>query len=277
MPGIEKETTVVFWSDKTLRGKGQSLVQPYREERVQHGAYELSVGSEAYITTEGKKSKVTPDTPVKIPPGQFGLLITREVVVVPIKAIAFISIRAGTKFRGLVNVSGFHVDPGYNDRLMFSVYNAGSQDIILDYDQPVFLIWFADLDEDTEKPYPPRTGEPRGISADDIMKIQGEVASPAELKKEIESLKTELKEEFHITEQSRLYNRGLLTVILSLVVTLIASILGWIIIKPTFDKTSPTPLPASQTAPTTEVAPGPSNGHEKQPDLLKSKSGNKGV
>jgi dCTP deaminase len=134
---------------------------------------------------------VTPDTPITIPAGQFGLLITREVVTVPNKAIAFISIRAGTKFRGLVNVSGFHVDPGYNDRLMFSVYNAGSRDIALDYDQPVFLIWFADLDDNTEKPYPPRHGAPRCISADDIMKIQGEVASPGELKKQIDDLKAE--------------------------------------------------------------------------------------
>jgi hypothetical protein len=39
-----KEMAVAFWSDKTLRAKGESLVQPYRPERVQHGAYELSVG-----------------------------------------------------------------------------------------------------------------------------------------------------------------------------------------------------------------------------------------
>ncbi len=132
---------MAFWSDKTVKEKGAELISPYREERVRHGAYELSVGAEAYITSkDGKKSKVTADSPITIPPGQFGLLITREVVTVPKNAIAFISIHAGTKFRGLVNVSGFHVDPGYNDTLMFSVYNAGSQNIVLDYDQAVFLI-----------------------------------------------------------------------------------------------------------------------------------------
>jgi dCTP deaminase len=123
-----------FWSDKTLRARGEQLIEPYRADRVKQGAYELSVGGEAYITSEkGKKSKVAQDTPITIPPGQFGLLITREIVTAPIKAIAFISIREGTKFRGLVNVSGFHVDPGYNDRLMFSVYNAGSQNIVLNF------------------------------------------------------------------------------------------------------------------------------------------------
>ena len=51
--------------------------------------------------------------PFTIPPGQFAFLLTEEVVSVPPDALAFISIRAKTKFRGLVNVSGFHVDPGY--------------------------------------------------------------------------------------------------------------------------------------------------------------------
>jgi len=210
-----------FWSDKTLRARGEQLIEPYRVDRVKQGAYELSVGGEAYITSEkGKKSKVAPDTPITIPPGQFGLLITQEIVKVPIRAIAFISIRAGTKFRGLVNVSGFHVDPGYNDRLMFSVYNAVSQYIVLDYDQPLFLIWFADLDDDTENPYRPRQGEPRGIGGDDIMRIQGEVASPAELKQQLDDLKMEVDKKFHTTEQTRLFNRGLIMLLLGIAVTI---------------------------------------------------------
>ncbi|HYT93229.1 MAG TPA: hypothetical protein VEL76_31210, partial [Gemmataceae bacterium] len=243
---------------------GPQLISPYRKERVRHGAYELSVGEEAYITSgDGKKSKVAADTPITIPPGQFGLLITREVVTVPEKAIAFISIRAGTKFRGLVNVSGFHVDPGYNNRLMFSVYNAGSQNIVLDYDQAVFLIWYADLDRITENPYPEREGEPRGISADDMMKIQGEVASPAELKKQLDDLKQELQNQvvelkseiatkFHTVDQSRLINRWLLTVL----VTALISIGATLYIRGLFDsaKDGKSNIPSATQNPT--PAPG---------------------
>jgi dUTPase len=66
-----------------------------------------------------------------IPPGQFAFLLTEEVVSVPADALAFISVRARTKFRGLVNVSGFHVDPGYRGQLTFSVFNAGPAPIHL--------------------------------------------------------------------------------------------------------------------------------------------------
>lgn len=217
---------MAFWNSQTLEERGTQLIDPFRSERVKHAAYELSIGAEAYIPSDGKKSKIEPGSPITIPPGQFGLLITREVITVPKNAIAFISIRAGTKFRGLVNVSGFHVDPGYSDRLMFSVYNAGSQAIVLDYDQPVFMIWYADLEGVDKTPYDPRDGEPRGIKADDMMKIQGDLASPAELKKQIDDLKqqvehqaVELKSEiatkFHTVEQSRLINRWLLTVLVT--------------------------------------------------------------
>jgi hypothetical protein len=38
--------------------------------------------------------------------------------------MAFISMRTAFKFKGLVNISGFHVDPGYKGKLIFAVFNA---------------------------------------------------------------------------------------------------------------------------------------------------------
>src|SRR5208337_5222667 len=81
-----------------------------------------------------------------VPPGQFAFLLTEERVTIPPNAIAFISVRAGVKFRGLVNVSGFHVDPGYHGRLVFSVFNAGPAPVHLQRGDDCFLIWYADLD-----------------------------------------------------------------------------------------------------------------------------------
>jgi dCTP deaminase len=49
----------------------------------------------------------------------------------------------------LVNVSGFHVDPGYHGQLTFAVFNAGPVPIHLKRGQPIFLIWYASLDRET--------------------------------------------------------------------------------------------------------------------------------
>jgi dCTP deaminase len=222
-----------FWSSQTLRAKipADQLVVPYDPSRVVHSAYEMGVGSEAFVTSNpSDKTQVVAGAKIVIPAGQFGLLVTRETIHIPANAIAFISIRAGIKFQGLVNVSGFHVDPGYRGQLKFAVYNAGSRTIVLDQDQRVFMIWFADLDHPDDNPYPDRAPAPNVITADDVSRIQGEVASPAVLKKQIDELKAELDKKFHATEQTRLFNRGLIMLLIGIVVTVAVGL-----IKPYFD------------------------------------------
>ena len=193
-----------FWSSETVKTRvpAQGLIEPYDPQRVMRGAYELSVGPEAYTTTStGERTKLGEDERIVIPPGQFGLLVTKEVVGVPSDAIAFLSIKSTIKLQGLVNVSGFHVDPGYKNTLKFAVYNAGPQDIYLDQEQPMFLIWYAALDQVTADVYVPRPGLSKNITAEDVKRIAGDVASPAELKKQIDEIKTDYDKRLQAVEQ----------------------------------------------------------------------------
>jgi dCTP deaminase len=222
---------MAFWRSETLKARipEQKLIEPFEPDRVSRCAYELSVGGQAYITSNpGDKTKLGDSDKIVIPPGQFGLLVTKETVTVPDNAIAFISIRATIKFQGLINVSGFHVDPGYKRPLKFAVYNAGSQAIILDQGEPVFLVWFADLDGPTEDLYKPRPSSVPGISSDDVRRIYGEVASPGELKKLFDELRNDIDKKFHEVDLGRQYNRWMLGVLIALVVTTI----GWVVIRP---------------------------------------------
>jgi dCTP deaminase len=221
---------MAFWSSETLKDRipADQLIVPYDPEHVKHCAYEMGVGGEAFVTSKPTDGpRLSAGSQVEIPPGQFGLLITAEIVTVPPDAIGFISIRAGIKFRGLVNVSGFHVDPGFKGQLKFAVYNAGSQTIRLDQGQRVFLIWLCDLDDPTGDVYRSRPSTPNVITADDVSRIAGDVASPAELRKRIDELKadsdkrfyelrTELEKKIHAAEQSKLFNRALILVLISL-------------------------------------------------------------
>jgi hypothetical protein len=147
--------------------------------------------------------------------------------------------------RGLVNVSGFHVDPGYKDSLKFAVYNAGSKDIVLDYGEPVFLIWYADLDKSTTDLYKPRPGARSGITSDDIMKIKGDVASPGELKKQLEDFKSEMEKRFHTIEQARQFNKGLIMLLIGVVISLFVSSVAWLVLRPMFDKKTAATTPGT--------------------------------
>ena len=186
---------MAFWSSEKLREEEEiaknKLIQDADPKAIKHAAYELALGKEAFLTSfpGGTKEKFPEGKQMLIPAGQFGLLITAETVRVPNNAIGFISIRAKAKFRGLINVSGFHVDPGFEGKLKFSVYNAGSQDIVLTPGDRIFMIWYADLDRETEDGYGGQKEGTNEITSTNVTDMQGDVASPAALKLAFDDLK----------------------------------------------------------------------------------------
>ncbi|MBX3629015.1 MAG: hypothetical protein KF908_03705 [Nitrosomonas sp.] len=150
---------MAFWSTQTLKKRLPALIDPCDETKIKEASYELKIGSEIYISkdyhdnnSQHTKRILTNNEPFTIPPGQFAFLLTEECVSVPNDAIAFISMKASSKYKGLVNISGFHVDPGYKGKLLFSVHNAGPSTIHLQQNAPIFLIWYASLDQEDSIP-----------------------------------------------------------------------------------------------------------------------------
>jgi dCTP deaminase len=192
-----------IWDVQTTRvSAGKFLVEGLEEKsQIKHSSCELAVGREVFITSTKHRLKYRLERgdQVEIPPGQFAALLTEEKVWIPEDTLAFISIKAKIKFRGLVNVSGFHVDPGFKGNLVFAVYNAGSDSVVLSRGQRLFPIWFADLGgtdpakgRKDSSPYDNVTGthfDQEAIGDDIVMNLLGDVASPAELKRDIDALR----------------------------------------------------------------------------------------
>jgi dCTP deaminase len=180
---------VAFWSGEKLRREipAQEIVDPFDPDLIDCSAYTLTLGPEYFISpdfstpwSEIKRKRLraeddpgvddtraNPGQQFVIPPGQFAYLLTEEVVKIPSSAMGFISLKFGVKGPGLVNVSGFHVDPGYWGRLIFSVYNAGPSEARLRRRQKVFLLWIADLDAPSEEVKDYR--EPKNVIISDRM------------------------------------------------------------------------------------------------------------
>lgn len=196
---------MAFWTQERLTKEAEAhdLVDPFDAARIENGAYALRVAKEYAITTaNGGGEKVVADggTHITIPPGQFALLLTEESISIPDTAIGFISMKAKVKLRGLVNVSGFHVDPGFNGRLKFSVYNAGNQSLDLTPGQPLFLLWYSELDQRTKYVYTGPSQKQTGITAEDVAAIRGLIGSPAGLHARIDSLETKLSNELEAVQ-----------------------------------------------------------------------------
>lgn len=168
----------------------------FQKHLLDHAGYKLTMGPECYVSPADadKRGSVQPldeNEAFFIPPGQFAFLLTEEVVRVPENAFAFIALRSGSKFKGLVNVSGFHADPGFIGRLVFAVFNAGPGDVHLRRGEVLFMIAFCDLDGKTEKPR--ADASPRlHISTEIIMPLSGQIQSLAGLKDAIEDVEDEL-------------------------------------------------------------------------------------
>lgn len=215
-----------FWSGETLKERLATLIDPFESDRVDCAAYTLSIGPELYVSPSDQTGdqetvrRLDPGAGFMVPPGQFAFLLTDEIVRVPDDALAFISIRAQIKFRGLINVSGFHVDPGYHGQLTFAVFNAGPVPVHLKQGDEVFLIWYASLDRATtlgKKEEHVR----KGIDTKLIAGVAGELQSFASLDAKIETL----GDRIHAVERTQEHLRVLGAVAVTLLISLLVACL----------------------------------------------------
>ena len=243
---------MAFWSgDKLLKEVPlRGIIEPYDPEKIDCSAYTLTLGPEFFVSPDyttpprgsvtkhlappstislGGAQRQIPGGDMVIPSGQFALLLTEEFVRIPADAMGFISLKFGVKGPGLINVSGFHVDPGYEGRLIFSVYNAGPESSHLQRGQDVFLLWLADLDQESSKDFvksPPR--DPRvSIPMDLISRADAPIHSLKQLSERIE----ELDREVSLLKKMAGYSVAFIAFVASMVAI-------WTFIAP--DKSSPT-------------------------------------
>jgi len=182
-----------FLSGDQIKDLHEELFEEnYTPNSVKQVCYDLRLGDEVFLTDDPEPKKLSRESPyVTLPPGQFALLKTLEAVSVPAQYVGFISIRKTFKFRGLINISGFHVDPTYRGHLIFAVQNVGPRDILLEYEHPVFLIMWAKLEAEFTGPKRPPGYD--GITLDEMAQFGGTSTTIASLRKDLDSLSLSVK------------------------------------------------------------------------------------
>lgn len=234
-----------FWTSQRIARRLSELVErptdvpPPSVDDIDCNAFTLTVGDEVYVSpAQGEDN--APARAIKqlkkresfsIPAGQFAFLTTQEKVSVPCNAMAFISIKASIKFEGLVNVSGFHVDPGYHGQLIFSVFNAGPRPVILRRGQAAFLIWYADLnDQDIsdQRSDKHKEGKPdrSGLDGATVSKIAGEVHSFQGILERLKEGEKKLQDRLHAVERDHTVVKWALSLLIGLAVAYIVKKLG---------------------------------------------------
>lgn len=172
------------------------IVKPFNENFLEGANYLLSIGEEVYVSVAGKPSvvhRLSEKETFEIAPGQFAFLLTEEKLSIPLDAIGFISIRSKQAFLGLVNISGFHVDPGYEGKLVFSVFNAGPTRIVLRRGDRIFPLWLSDFSPALNPSKRPKPGYEH-IPSEMISSISGAFTSAYEVQTQLDTVKKDVED-----------------------------------------------------------------------------------
>ena len=185
------------WLNEGKRGYKKCPVLPWDAGKIEAAGYRLSVGKEYFVNGDGTSTvkELTKGKSFVIEPGQFAFILTDEVVYISNEAIGFISIRASLKFLGLVNVSGFQVNPGFSGNLIFAVFNAGPKHISIRRGDEIFSLWIADLDAPLAEDFEEKGKIPNNldkIPSDIVNGIAGEALTAYQLTERLSDLQGEL-------------------------------------------------------------------------------------
>ena len=247
---------MAFWSGPTILTRLAELVDPADPGSIDGAAYMLKVGTEYYVTPTDQDAspktrtltRLGPGECFAIPPGQFAYLMSDETVSIPTNVLGFISIRARTKWKGLVNVSGFHVDPGFRGRLTFSVFNAGPGSIHLRQGDPTFLIWFADLDHDAGN-FAKRGASVTQMDVNVLNQVTGELHSLEGLAAKLSKTDRELRDKINDVQRANAIVYAAAGAVLALAV----AVGGRYLYDEFFASKPPAPAAASQARPRPDV------------------------
>ena len=107
--------------------KGEIIVDPFISEHVQAASYDLCLGEQAYVSGKERGINIREHSGLELKPGQFAVVITDERIRLPSDVSADIGISSYWTRKGLLLLHGPQIDPGFEGRLVFGLYNASTR------------------------------------------------------------------------------------------------------------------------------------------------------
>lgn len=144
-------------SDQQIRetarpGAGISI-DPFEEKQVQPASYDLRVGAQGITTTGKEVVDLKKRGFIVLEPGDFGVVITHEIISLDKNYTARIGLRSGLSRKGIIATTGPQIDPGFKGRLIVGLTNLTPNPVSLTYKDDFITVEFHRLDEPCKDPY----------------------------------------------------------------------------------------------------------------------------
>jgi deoxycytidine triphosphate deaminase len=129
------------------------VIEPFENEKLKGASYDLSLGEEALLSNRDQKVLLGAGsaTNLTLDAGDFALVLTKELVKLPLNMAGSIGMRSTLARQGLILLHGMQIDPGFEGHLRFGLYNASPRRITLDYADDICMVEFHKLASNSTK------------------------------------------------------------------------------------------------------------------------------
>ena len=151
-------------TDKMIKAAveaGTVRLKPFDPKQVQPASYDLRVGEQGIATSGNAVVEVRRRGYFELSPGDFGILMTKELIEFDDRHTARIGLRSKYARKGIIATTGPQVDPGFRGRLKIGVTNLSPHVVTFPYDDDFITLEIHELSEAVETPY---SGAYQGIS-----------------------------------------------------------------------------------------------------------------
>ena len=126
-----------------------------------------------FIASEDDVRTLNSGESFKISPGDYVIVNTYERFDLPLNIYGRVGLKTTLSLKGLINLSGPHIDPGFKGTLSLGLSNFGPRAVTVRSGDPVFTIEFEELTESASTPYRGRMQNQDHIPAFFIDQLRG--------------------------------------------------------------------------------------------------------
>ena len=129
-PGLSG--SVVLSDDKvrSFVSEGLLVVGGFDQRYLQSCSYDIRVGKRGILGGQGREVDLSDDL-LELGPGAYAGLVSLEKLRLPLDVFARIGAKRSMSYEGIILLTGSLVDPGYEGHLLFGVYNASQNKVLI--------------------------------------------------------------------------------------------------------------------------------------------------
>ena len=146
-------------------------IDPFDRKQIEPASYDLRVGGSGIATSSSGVVDIEAKGYFELRPGDFGVLVTREIITFSRSHTARIGLRSKYARKGIIATTGPQVDPGFSGCLKIGVINLSPHAISFPYEDDFITLEIHQLSKPSASPYSgPYQGD-ESLSPDDIATV----------------------------------------------------------------------------------------------------------